>query len=44
MYRHVQVLSSQALYYLTLASARYRHPMEPVLMLLTAIALRWKAR
>jgi hypothetical protein len=26
-------------YYLTLASARYRHPMDPVLLLLTAVAV-----
>jgi ABC-type Fe3+-siderophore transport system permease subunit len=26
-------------YYLTLASARYRHPMDPVLLLLVAVAL-----
>jgi 4-amino-4-deoxy-L-arabinose transferase-like glycosyltransferase len=31
-------------YYLTLASARYRHPMDPILLLLTAIALgTWAA-
>jgi len=28
-----------AIYYLTLASARYRHPMDPVLLLLSAVAL-----
>lgn len=27
-------------YYLTLASARYRHPIDPVIMVLTAIAVR----
>lgn len=27
-------------YYLTLASARYRHPIDPVIMILTAIAVR----
>jgi hypothetical protein len=31
-------------YYLTLASARYRHPMDPVLMLLAAIAVGQLAR
>ena len=29
-----------AIYYLTLASARYRHPMDPALLLLSAVALQ----
>jgi len=31
-------------YYLTLASPRYRHPIDPVLMLLTAVAIAESAR
>ncbi|HEY1213522.1 MAG TPA: hypothetical protein VGE93_07795, partial [Bryobacteraceae bacterium] len=27
--------------YLTLASARYRHPVDPAILLLTAVALSW---